>query len=103
MGKKFINKVWNASRFALMQIGDNKIKITENIEKLKDLTGADKKIIKQLKETNKEITKCLEDYQFGNAAHLIYDSFGMIFAINILNLLKNKMIKKQKKFLLMSC
>ena len=99
MGKKFINKVWNASRFALMQIGDNKIKITENIEKLKDLTGADKKIIKQLKETNKEITKCLEDYQFGNAAHLIYDFFWHDFCDKYIESAKKQNDQKTKEIL----
>ena len=86
MGKKFCNKIWNASRFVLMQIGNTKLQ-TELPKKAKvkmktkssspfgKLTVADKKILKSLDETIKSINKDLENFQFGRASHTLYDFF----------------------------
>ncbi|GAJ20849.1 unnamed protein product, partial [marine sediment metagenome] len=71
MGKKFANKIWNASRFVLGQI--NKTKITGQLPK--KLSPADKRILKQLAITTKKVTKDLENFRFGQAAHLLYDFF----------------------------
>lgn len=71
MGKKFANKIWNASRFVLGQIGDIKLD-----DKLPDkLTAADKLILKQLKTTTETVDKNLENFQFGQTAHVLYDFF----------------------------
>jgi valyl-tRNA synthetase len=75
MGKKFANKIWNASRFALMQIGNEKIKVPKSIKLSKKLTAADKLILKKLKTTTQKITTNLEKFRFGQAAHLLYDFF----------------------------
>jgi len=66
-GKKFCNKVWNASRFVL---GQN-IRTSQvlNIER------ADVPVLKKLEETKKSVEKYLENYEFGQALHLIYDFF----------------------------
>ena len=98
MGKKFINKIWNASRFALMQIGDSEIEIKDP-ESQKKLTSADKKIIKKLKETSQEITKDLENYQFGKAAHLIYDFFWHDFCDNYIESAKKQNDQKTKEII----
>ncbi len=80
MGKKFANKIWNASRFALNQIKNRKLKIPspKQIASPKfqnKLTAADKKIIKQLKIASQKINKDLEGFKFGWAAHQAYDFF----------------------------
>ncbi len=80
MGKKFANKIWNASRFVLNQTGDNKLEIPNDKQIAsskfqKTLSSADKKIIKKLKLTAQKMTKELDNYHFGRAAHLIYDFF----------------------------
>lgn len=71
MGKKFANKIWNASRFVLRQI--NKTKTAGQLPK--KLSPADKRILKQFKTTNQKVTKDLENFHFGQAAHLLYDFF----------------------------
>jgi len=76
MGKKFCNKIWNASRFVMMQIGKKPI---PDIKKFKALTEADKKIIKSLQKTTKAIDKALDEFQFGKATHIIYDFFWKDF------------------------
>ncbi len=70
MGRKFCNKLWNASRFVLMQVGQN-----VTLAKPKAKTAADKKIIKALDKTVKAVNKDLADFQFGQAAHALYDFF----------------------------
>ncbi|MBU1137220.1 class I tRNA ligase family protein, partial [Patescibacteria group bacterium] len=79
-GKKFANKIWNASRFVLGQMKNQKINLpTEKQIKSakfqKNLTAADKKILKQLNEAARKINADLEKFHFGQAAHFIYDFF----------------------------
>ena len=78
MGRKFCNKIWNASRFLLMQKpplidADKLCRLTQI--KSKNLTSADKKILKELDKTIKSVSKDLEDFQFGRASHILYDFF----------------------------
>ncbi len=75
VGKKFANKIWNASRFALMQIGSLNLKKYQEFKPGKKLTAADKKILKQLAMTTKKVNSYLEKYQFGQSAHQLYDFF----------------------------
>ncbi len=72
-GKKFANKIWNASRFVLMQIGNEKVNLKE--PNPKKLSSADKKILKQLELTKKKIDQDLDKFRFGYALHLLYDFF----------------------------
>ena len=67
--RNFMNKIWNASRFVLMNVGDTEIL---PIEKVK-LTLADKWIITRLNRTIADVTKYMERYEVGLAANKIYD------------------------------
>lgn len=71
MGKKFANKIWNASRFVLSRLQENK----QPAKLPKKLTQADKAIIEKLKKTSQRINQDLKKYQFGQAAHSLYDFF----------------------------
>ena len=66
----FLNKLWNASRFALMNLED-----AEKGQKWdeKQLKLQDKWILNRLAEVTAEITKLLDGYFFGEAARLMYD------------------------------
>jgi len=80
MGKKFCNKIWNASRFVLLQIGNSTPHFFKSGGRnskfnVKNLTVADKKILKASKRTTKSINQDLDNFQFGRAAHTIYDFF----------------------------
>ncbi|MDP2864245.1 MAG: valine--tRNA ligase [bacterium] len=75
MGKKFCNKIWNASRFILLQIKTNRGRASAKLGKGKNLTGVDKKILKALDKTIKSVNKDLENFRFGKAAHKLYDFF----------------------------
>ncbi|MCH8741416.1 valine--tRNA ligase [Patescibacteria group bacterium] len=77
MGKKFCNKIWNASRFVLLQAENTKHKTQSAKLKLnaQNLTPADKKILKSLGKIIKSIDQDIESFRFGQAAHKIYDFF----------------------------
>ena len=70
-GRNFANKIWNASRFVLMNLQgvDNK---DINFE---ELTLADKWILNKLNETAKEVNENIKDYRIGEMAHILYDFF----------------------------
>jgi valyl-tRNA synthetase len=74
-GKKFCNKIWNASRFVLMQLENIKGVSVKDISKLKPKTSEDKKIINRTKSVFKSIEKDINGYKFGQAAHTMYDFF----------------------------
>lgn len=70
-GRNFANKIWNASRFVLMNLEgvDNK-----EID-FKNLTIADKWILGKLNSTAKEVNENIKNYRIGEVAHTMYDFF----------------------------
>ena len=68
--RNFANKIWNASRFLLMNLEnfDANFKPAES-----DLTLADKWIISRLNRTAKSVTENLDKFELGEAARLMYD------------------------------
>jgi valyl-tRNA synthetase len=95
MGKKFCNKLWNASRFILMNKPSQINTDSKNgFTRIKNLTVADKKILKQLETTVKSVNKYLEQFKFGKAAHNLYDFFWHDFCDVYLE--KSKKNKNEK-------
>jgi len=78
-GKKFANKIWNASRFVLGRIPENtKLKIPplSSMTLAKRETDEEsKKILKELAKTKNKVEKYMESYKFGHALREIYDFF----------------------------
>ena len=62
----FINKLWNASRFCLMNIEDLKEYDFSSLE------NKDKWILNKLNGVIKEVTKSMEKYEFNNAGAVLY-------------------------------
>jgi len=69
--RNFINKIWNASRFALMNVNNPAIDTSDITTKIK--TRADKWILSKLNNLIKEVNQDLEKYRFSDAATKIYD------------------------------
>lgn len=67
--RNFMNKIWNASRFVLMNAENKDV---HDIKKCK-LTSADKWIITKLNKTVKEVTLNMEKYEMGVALAVLYD------------------------------
>ena len=66
----FANKVWNASRFSLMNMEGFKY---ENIDLSGELSLADKWILTRLNETIEHVTKNTNKYEFGEAGRHLYN------------------------------
>ncbi len=69
--RNFVNKIWNASRFALLNIADADIDTSEIHKKAK--SRADKWILTNLNRLIKEVDKDINNYRFSDAATKIYD------------------------------
>ncbi|MDI3472373.1 MAG: valyl-tRNA synthetase [Thermotogaceae bacterium] len=74
--KRFINKIWNASRFVFMNC--------ENVEKLEEVESlnlklVDKWLVSKLNKTIRNSTNALENYEFNIAAKEIYEFFWGVF------------------------
>ncbi|KKS34263.1 MAG: Valine-tRNA ligase, partial [Parcubacteria group bacterium GW2011_GWC2_42_13] len=99
--QKFANKVWNVARFVLAAQNGNPKHEARNPKqylnskfsakggsasggKIQNLTEKDKKILKELKEFSKEITKLMDSFKFYAAGEKIYHYFWHVFADKII-------------------
>ena len=98
-GKKFCNKLWNASRFVLQQIGipNSQFSIFNKISNFKKLTKADKIILRELRKTIKEVDKNIEKFQFGQALQALYDFFWHEFCDVYLEASKAQLTDPKRK------
>jgi valyl-tRNA synthetase len=69
-GRNFANKLWNATRFVIKSIPDDKINLKINKE---SLTIEDRWILSRLSRTEATVDKLMSDFQFGEALSAIYD------------------------------
>ena len=65
----FINKIWNASRYALMNVGDL---TADQVDITGEKTLADKWILTRLNQTIGKVTELFEKFEFGEAGRLLY-------------------------------
>lgn len=65
--RAFVNKIWNASRFVLMNLDDKQAEMNED-----EMTLADRWIRSRLNRINGEMNEALEEYKFYEAADRIY-------------------------------
>jgi valyl-tRNA synthetase len=90
-GRKFCNKLWNISRFVLLQTGNSKFEIRNSKPPFAQGYGraqqiqnpksqSDKKILAKLKKTIKLTDEFIEQYEFGHASHALYDFVWRDFA-----------------------
>ena len=76
--KNFANKIWNASKFVMLNTQDYKP------AKKVSLNAAQKKHLKELKRVVKETTKLMDSYKFYIAGEKIYHYFWHTFCDNII-------------------
>lgn len=62
MGKKFANKVWNISRYILMKTDSEIFPIEHDLP-----------IVNRFKAMARDVSRHIDNYEFGEAGHLIYD------------------------------
>lgn len=66
----FANKIWNASRFALMNMAGLKF---EDIDLTGEKSVADKWILTRLNETIETVTRLSDRYEFGEVGRMLYN------------------------------
>ncbi len=71
-GRNFANKIWNASRFVLMNLtkSGKDLKLDP-----KDFSIADRWILNELNKVIKEVNENIENYRIGEVASILYDFF----------------------------
>ena len=84
--RNFANKVWNASRFVLMNVNERKDFDPEKLE------TADKWILSRLQEAIRDVSEHMEDGDFGLAATKIYDFAWSEFCDWYIELSKSRLL-----------
>ena len=68
--RNFANKLWNASRYVLMNLGEDAV---NQLPELSKLEIADKWVLSKLNTLTAEVTENLEKYELGVAIQKLYD------------------------------
>ena len=92
----FINKLWNASRYVLMNISDMKTAGYDYI----NLTKADKWILTLKNNLIKDVIKNMDSYDFHNVGNMLYKFIWEDFCDNYIELSKANMNDTTKSVLL---
>ena len=90
--RNFANKVWNASRFIMMHLGDNTI--TEPA--YEDLATVDKWILSAVNTLAKEVTDNMEKYELGIAVQKINDFVWTEFCDWYIEFVKPRLFAKDE-------
>jgi valyl-tRNA synthetase len=72
MCRNFANKVWNASRFALMNLGDEAVR-SDGLPADGELEVVDRWILHRLNHTIQQATEALENYRFDEYGKQLYE------------------------------
>lgn len=91
--RNFANKIWNASRFIMMNIENDNFKKAD----LKDLTIADKWILTKSNSLIREVTENLEKFDLGIALAKVYDFLWEEFCDWYIEMLKPRLWNKEDK------
>ena len=92
----FINKLWNASRFVLMNIED----LNNDNYTLDNLSLTDKWILTKLNETIEEVRRNMDSYDFHNVGNTLYNFIWEDFCSSYIELAKTNMNNTTKSVLL---
>lgn len=68
--RNFANKIWNASRFVMMNLDKN---LMEKYEENRDYSLSDRWILSRLNTLTKEVTENIDKFELGIASQKIYD------------------------------
>ncbi len=91
--RNFANKVWNASRFIMM----NMEKASDASVALSDLTDADKWILSKCNTLAKEVTDNLDKYELGIALQKVYDFIWEEFCDWYIEMVKPRLYNDEDK------
>lgn len=84
--RTFLNKIWNATRFSLMRLGEGPVLPFDDVKN--NLAIEDRWILSRLSKTSSLVRKCLNEYQFTEAAEAVYRFFWTEFCDWYIELVK---------------
>jgi len=95
--RHFVNKIWNASRFALMNL--EKFSIDEMAKEIprEEFSLSDRWIQGRLNQVIREVEKSLESYKFNEASHALYQFIWHEFCDWYLELSKLTLYRESEK------
>ena len=82
--RNFANKVWNACRFTLMNLEDFEPGLPDDLP----LTVVEAWLLSRLQQVTQETVRCLDSYDFDQAAHVLYQFIWHEFCDWYLELIK---------------
>ena len=88
-GRNFANKLWNAGRFALINIGDEPVRDVAEVADRLEL--ADRWILSRMTRATAEVTDRLERFRLNEAAHAGYNFFWSELADWYLEMIKPRL------------
>ena len=91
--RNFANKVWNASRFIMMNMPEKGISSVDE----STLTDADKWILSKVNDLVKDVTENLEKYELGIAASKLYDFIWEEFCDWYIEMVKPRLYSEDNK------
>lgn len=99
VGRNFANKIWNAARYALMNLDPKTIPPKTSFKPI-SLNPIDRWILSRLNRTIIQVTDSLERLRFNEAVGTLYDFFWHQFCDWYLELAKPNIISKQTQWTL---
>jgi len=89
-GRNFANKIWNASRFILMNLDQNLVKtdLCAFFANNKELNTINRWILSRFYSTLKKVNNSLDKFQFNEAANMLYSFFWHDFCDWYLEIIK---------------
>lgn len=100
LGRNFANKIWNASRYILMNLKDDVNTDLCVYAKSSLLTFPDRWILSRFYTTLGYVTTCLDEYKFNEAANSIYEFFWHEFCDWYIEMVKISIQEKTTQVIL---
>ncbi|WP_368293209.1 valine--tRNA ligase [Dehalobacter sp. TBBPA1] len=97
--RNFLNKIWNASRFVLMNLEDYQSEAKEQPAGpyVAELTLADKWILSRYEDTVQNVTAALERFDLGEAGRLLYEFIWNEYCDWYIELTKKRLYMKENQ------
>lgn len=95
--RHFINKIWNAARFALMHVSDCGSEIKDVLADVKALPLVHRWILSRANETVREVRLALDQYRFNDAASVSYQFIWREFCDWYLEWIKADLFSSDEK------
>ena len=99
IGRNFANKMWNATRFILMNLEG----YTPGPVKLDELPTEDRWLLSRLATTTQVVTEALEGYRFNEVSRLLYEFIWSEFCDWYIEMSKERLKESGSRTLLNAC